>query len=47
MNDTKPIRPGEELNAENLAKYLQAIFNAGEISIEQFPSGNSNLTYCV
>jgi aminoglycoside phosphotransferase (APT) family kinase protein len=46
MSDTKPIRHGEELNIENLSAYL-ADKISGEISIEQFPSGNSNLTYCV
>jgi aminoglycoside phosphotransferase (APT) family kinase protein len=46
MSDTKPIRQGEELNIENLSNFLQDKIS-GEISIEQFPSGNSNLTYCV
>ncbi len=46
MSDTKPIRLGEELNIENLSLYLQDKIS-GEISISQFPSGNSNLTYCV
>jgi aminoglycoside phosphotransferase (APT) family kinase protein len=46
MIDTKPIRRGEELNIENLSVYLQDKIS-GEISIEQFPSGNSNLTYCI
>jgi aminoglycoside phosphotransferase (APT) family kinase protein len=44
--DTKPIRNGEEIDAKNLSKYLQDKIS-GEISIAQFPSGNSNLTYCV
>lgn len=47
MSDTKPIRQGEELNAENLAEYLQNKIGDGNIEISQFPSGNSNLTYCV
>ncbi len=46
MNDTKPIRLGEKLNIENLSLYLQDKIS-GKISIEQFPSGNSNLTYCI
>jgi aminoglycoside phosphotransferase (APT) family kinase protein len=46
MSDTKAIRHGEELNVENLSAYLQDKIS-GEISVEQFPSGNSNLTYCV
>jgi aminoglycoside phosphotransferase (APT) family kinase protein len=46
MSDTKPIRQGEELNLENLSAYLNDKIR-GEISVEQFPSGNSNLTYLV
>jgi aminoglycoside phosphotransferase (APT) family kinase protein len=46
MNDTKPIRDGEQLNIENLSVYLRDKIS-GEISISQFPSGASNLTYCV
>lgn len=47
MNDTKPIRQGEELNIENLSEFLRDKINGDEITIEQFPSGNSNLTYCI
>ena len=47
MEDTKPIREGEELNSEKLSEFLRDKIGVGEISIEQFPSGNSNLTYCV
>lgn len=49
MSDTKPIRQGEELNAENLRAFLRENLdvNAGEIEISQFPGGSSNLTYCV
>ncbi len=49
MSDTKPIRQGEELNAENLREFLRENLNikTGEIEISQFPAGNSNLTYCV
>ena len=47
--DTKPIRVGEELNAENLKKYLRENLDAesDEIEISQFPAGSSNLTYCI
>ena len=49
MNDTKPIRHGEELNAENLQLFLRE--NLGvkidEIEISQFPAGSSNLTYAI
>lgn len=49
MNDTKPIRQGEELNAENLQTFLRKNLNliTDEIEISQFPGGSSNLTYCV
>jgi aminoglycoside phosphotransferase (APT) family kinase protein len=48
-NDTKPVRQGEELNAENLQAYLCENLGAktGEIEILQFPGGSSNLTYCI
>lgn len=40
--DTAPVRPGEELNLDNLAAFL------GEpIAVEQFRGGHSNLTYLV
>lgn len=49
MSDTRPIRPGEELNAENLKNFLREKLDlkTDEIEIEQFPAGNSNLTYCL
>ncbi|HRH40718.1 MAG TPA: phosphotransferase family protein [Pyrinomonadaceae bacterium] len=47
MDDTKPIRQGEELNTENLSDFLRDKLGAGEIEISQFPGGSSNLTYCV
>lgn len=49
MNDTKPIRQGEELNEVNLQEFLRENLGAksDEIVIEQFPAGSSNLTYCV
>jgi aminoglycoside phosphotransferase (APT) family kinase protein len=47
--DTKPIRQGEELNEANLQAFLRENLDvkSDEISIEQFPAGSSNLTYCV
>ena len=42
------IRQGEELNIENLQKYLlDTLEISGEINISQFPSGFSNLTYLI
>ena len=47
--DTKPIRPGEELDEAALQAFLRE--NLGvpnlEIEISQFPAGSSNLTYCI
>jgi aminoglycoside phosphotransferase (APT) family kinase protein len=49
MSDTKPIRQGEELNAESLQAFLHEKLGVktDEIEISQFPGGSSNLTYCV
>ena len=43
------IRPGEELNLEKLEPFLRRHFpGQGEtFSVEQFPSGHSNLTYSI
>jgi|SRR5262245_3067692 len=47
LDQTAPIRPGEELNASRLEAYLRE--HLGEsiepLTIEQFPHGHSNLTY--
>ncbi|HKC70339.1 MAG TPA: phosphotransferase family protein, partial [Terriglobales bacterium] len=45
--DTAPIRPGEELNLAALAEYLRDKIEGGEtgLSVVQFPSGHSNLSY--
>lgn len=42
-----PVRPGEELNLETLQRYLGEHLPdcAGPLTVEQFPSGYSNLTY--
>ncbi len=55
--DTAPIRQGEELNWDALAAYLHEHLPAqldgapldltAPFSVEQFPGGHSNLTYCV
>ena len=49
LDATGPVRPGEELNALALEKYLLAHLpgTRGPLSIEQFPGGASNLTYLV
>lgn len=49
MDETKPIRAGEELDEAKLQAYLRENLNlqTSEISLSQFPAGSSNLTYCV
>jgi aminoglycoside phosphotransferase (APT) family kinase protein len=53
-SDTKPVRESEQLDRRALDDYARAKLSAvlgaqfdspGEISIEQFPGGHSNLTY--
>jgi aminoglycoside phosphotransferase (APT) family kinase protein len=45
------MRPGEELDLEPLARYLREhvpeLSTNTEVSVQQFPSGHSNLTYLV
>lgn len=43
------IRPGEELDLNKLEPFLRSQFSseAEHFSVSQFPSGHSNLTYCV
>ncbi len=52
--DTKPVRNSENLDWENLQKYLRAELKkvlgddfdeTAEFDVEQFPGGHSNLTY--
>jgi len=47
--ETMSVRAGEEINAEELSRYLesQSKFPAGNISVAQFPAGSSNLTYLI
>jgi len=46
-SDIAPVRSGEELNLEALAEWLGGQIDGarGSITVEQFPSGHSNLTY--
>ena len=43
------IRPGEELDLGKLEAFLRSHFSGegGNFTVTQFPSGHSNLTYCV
>ena len=45
--DTGPVRAGEELNLASLADWLRGRIAGAErgVTLEQFPSGHSNLTY--
>lgn len=47
IDQATTIRPGEELNSEQLYAYLTAHLPelSGPLAIEQFPRGFSNLTY--
>jgi aminoglycoside phosphotransferase (APT) family kinase protein len=47
MDQTRAVRPGEELDAARLQEYLRAQLDqpGAELVIEQFPGGFSNLTY--
>ena len=49
LDQPTAIRPGEELDLARLAAYLHDRFPgvAGELSVAQYPSGHSNLTYAV
>jgi aminoglycoside phosphotransferase (APT) family kinase protein len=45
---TKPVRAGEELNLEALSAFVQKELGISDaITVEQFPGGHSNLTYCI
>ena len=45
--DTAAVRPGEELDVDRLRRYLSGVVDGAEhgVTVEQFPSGHSNLTY--
>jgi aminoglycoside phosphotransferase (APT) family kinase protein len=49
IDSPKSVREGEELNIEKIGNYLRGNLPGmeGEISVKQFPSGFSNLTYMV
>jgi len=49
LDRSSMIRSGEELDLERLEPYLRAHFPSlkGPLSVQQFPSGHSNLTYSV
>jgi aminoglycoside phosphotransferase (APT) family kinase protein len=48
MTDTRPVRPSEQLDWPALAAYLREHLQAeGDLHVEQFPGGHSNLTYAL
>ena len=48
MTDTRPVRPSEQLDWDGLAAYLREHLGMhGEMQVEQFPGGHSNLTYAI
>lgn len=49
IQETQVIRPGEELNTNNLQTFLRENLNLKRdgIEISQFPAGSSNLTYLI
>ncbi len=48
MSDTRPVRASEQLDWNQLADYLRRALNLdGEMSVEQFSGGHSNLTYAL
>ncbi len=47
LDQPSSIREGENLNHENLRNYLNSHRITGELGIQQFPSGYSNLTYLI
>jgi len=49
MAETKPVRPGEEIDATRLGAFLskELDLSSEEIEVMQFPAGSSNLTYLV
>jgi len=48
VDGTKPVRVGEELDLAALSAFVQKELGITEaITVEQFPGGHSNLTYCV
>jgi aminoglycoside phosphotransferase (APT) family kinase protein len=49
MGETKPVRKGEEIDTARLRAFLSSELGSsdGEIDVEQFPAGSSNLTYLV
>jgi len=44
----QPVRPGEELDIEELSRWLErSLGTDGTVRVEQFSSGHSNLTYLI
>lgn len=48
-DEPRGVRPGEELDLSVLEPYLAEVLGGldGPLAVQQFPSGHSNLTYCL
>ena len=49
QDSSRPVRQGEELDLARLEPYLRGHFSnlSGALTVKQFPSGHSNLTYSI
>jgi aminoglycoside phosphotransferase (APT) family kinase protein len=49
QDSSRPVREGEELDLARLEPYLRGHFSdlGGALTVKQFPSGHSNLTYSI
>ena len=48
VDDAKPVRAGEELDAAKLGAFLEReLGGTGGVAVDQFPGGHSNLTYLI
>lgn len=48
MQETSPVRKGEELDTGRLGQYLSETLETNDhVTVSQFPAGSSNLTYLV
>ncbi len=49
IDSSKEVREGEQLDSRAIETFLKATSPelSGDVAIEQFPSGHSNLTYCL
>lgn len=46
-NEVTQVRRGEEIDIDRLGRYLAERLGQSDLSVSQFPAGNSNLTYLI